>query len=65
MDIRGLLVHDFDEKDITSFKEEDYDPEELEEMKERAMPFLGGVKDKDQTITPPNASVSTNSNNIK
>ena len=65
MDIRGLLVHDFDEKDIKSFKEEDYDPEELEESKERALPFLGGLKDKDQAITPPNASASTNANNIK
>ena len=61
MGMRMLADH-FSEKDIENYVEEDYDAEELEEMKERAMPFLG---DRDQTITLANASASANANNLK
>ena len=37
--INALL--DFDSDDSICIREEDYDPEDLEEMKERAMPFKG------------------------
>ena len=62
MGIRMMADH-FSEKDIENYQEEDFDAEEMEEMKERAMPFLGG--DRDQTITLANASASANANNLK
>ena len=62
MGIRMLADH-FSEKDIENYVEEDYDAEELEEMKERAMPFLGG--ERDQAITLTNASAQANASNLK
>ena len=47
-------------------KEEDYNPEDLEEMTERAMPFKKGMGNyTDQTIIVPNASASVHSSNLK
>ena len=47
-------------------KEEDYNPEDLEEMKERAMPFKEGMGNyMDHTIIVPNPSASVHSNNLK
>ena len=57
-----MHANHFSEKDIENYVEEDYDAEELEEMKERAMPFL--ECDRDQTITLANASASANANNL-
>ena len=56
---------DYDSNESFCMREEDYEAEDVEEMKERAMPFFGGTgKLPDQTITVPNASASVNSNNL-
>ena len=64
VDYNDLLAR-FDISDSEQcYNEEDYDPEELEETKERMMPAFGGDSMPEQAITVPNAAASVNSNNL-
>ena len=63
---RGInAMLNFDSDSDECLKEENYDPEDLEEMKERSVPFFGGDEVPDQTIHMPNASATIHPNNLK